>query len=127
MPTLAWCRSTPYMASFLAFSRNSRSACAGLIDLKDTEVGVSETVCIISNGWLQSLNINQHPLSEITCMCGATPSPFPPVLCSVQVPGSGLLRSQCRGPLGHTLQALTGLHRSPTGTVSQRNREELHA
>lgn len=31
--TLAWWRSTPYMESFLAFSRNIRSAWAGLIDL----------------------------------------------------------------------------------------------
>lgn len=33
--TLAWCRSTPYMASFLAFSRNNMSAWAGLIDLEE--------------------------------------------------------------------------------------------
>lgn len=31
--TLAWWRSTPYMESFLAFSRNIVSAWAGLIDL----------------------------------------------------------------------------------------------
>lgn len=31
--TLAWWRSTPYMESFFAFSRNIRSAWAGLIDL----------------------------------------------------------------------------------------------
>lgn len=31
--TLAWCRSTPYMDSFLALSRNMRSAWAGLMDL----------------------------------------------------------------------------------------------
>lgn len=31
--TLAWCRSTPYMDSFLAFSRNWVSACAGVIPL----------------------------------------------------------------------------------------------
>ena len=27
--TLAWCRSTPYMESLLAFSKNWESACAG--------------------------------------------------------------------------------------------------
>lgn len=31
--TLAWCRSTPYMDSFLAFSRNWASAWAGVIPL----------------------------------------------------------------------------------------------
>ena len=33
-PTLAWCRSTPYIESFLAFSKNNMSAWAGLIDLE---------------------------------------------------------------------------------------------
>lgn len=32
--TLAWCRSTPYMDNFLAFSRNWVSACAGVNPLK---------------------------------------------------------------------------------------------
>lgn len=43
--TLAWWRSTPYMESFFAFSRNSRSAWAGVMDLqKKKGLGILKTV-----------------------------------------------------------------------------------
>lgn len=52
LPTLAWCKSTPYMASFLAFSRNNRSAWAGLMDLKKHTL----TEIIICNDIVYYLN-----------------------------------------------------------------------
>lgn len=41
--TLAWCRSTPYMDSFLAFSRNWVSACAGVIPLNTQKGELQQT------------------------------------------------------------------------------------
>lgn len=42
-PTLAWCRSTPYMESFLAFSRKWISASPGVIPLQgDRQTDMAE-------------------------------------------------------------------------------------
>lgn len=51
--TLAWCRSTPYMESFLAFSRNWVSACAGVIPLNTQKKGFLKIVRLTAGWWHQ--------------------------------------------------------------------------
>lgn len=53
--TLAWCRSTPYMESFLAFSRKWVSACAGDIPLNIKKSIIQNTWNNIMTSWLAAL------------------------------------------------------------------------
>lgn len=66
VPTLAWWRSTPYIESFLAFSRKCISASAGVIPLRKSNQFYHQ--CYRSRVWnkIQQLE-NIFSLSELNC------------------------------------------------------------
>jgi len=132
--TLAWCRSTPYIESFLAFSRKFISASAGLIPLQKR----SHKGFLISYNFFIFFSQIKMEGCDITCSYGAAPSLSPPAHVSgwgqneihwhslgrvPQARSLPVLPGQCRSPGGHEWQMSrgddrTGCHPSAVGTNS---------
>lgn len=119
--TLAWCRSTPYIDSFLAFSRKFTSASAGLIPLNAKQDSVpfsysshkSKTPAFLII--LMAFNLISGVVFSLTCSYGAAPSLSPPAHVSGWAQSGSRWRSRGRVPPARSLPVRPGRCRSPEG------------
>lgn len=66
--TLAWCKSTPYIESLLAFSRNWESACAGVRPLKPLKKQTSSLltkVLTIKTNWNRKTRVYKVSIAHL--------------------------------------------------------------
>lgn len=117
--TLAWCKSTPYIESFLAFSRKFTSASAGLIPLQHKCHTINHFFHIhTTNQKYQYVSLSSwHSmyLFSLTYSYGAVPSLSPLAHVSGWVQSESRWHSQDHVPLARSLQVRPGQCRSPEG------------
>lgn len=121
--TLAWCRSTPYIESFLAFSRKFTSASAGLIPLQqkyntwliEQIRKTASTILLIA---FNTINV----IFSMTCSYSEAPSPSLPAHVSDWGQSGSHQHSLGHVPRTHSPQVQPGRCRSPKGHGWQTSR-----